>query len=79
MKPFPWLSLTLVLLALELPFTLLYVYRKRLVKWLCIKALASGHPERVRTFLCDARTQRLITSEQESAWLKEFGLEQQHG
>lgn len=75
MKPFPWGWLTLILAALDLAYTLLYLFRKRLAKWLCRRALARGKPERVVSFLSTARTQRLIKAEEELAWLKEFGLE----
>jgi hypothetical protein len=76
MKPFPWGLLTLVLLGIELVFTPPYLLRKRLARWLCRKALAKGKRSQVDCFLDLARTQRLIKPAEESAWRKEFGLEQ---
>ena len=77
MKPFPWGLLFLVLAALDLVWTLLYLFRKRLAKWLCRRALARGRQANVMNFLSDARTSRLIEPDEELAWLKEFGLESQ--
>lgn len=74
---FPWGLLTLILFILDLIWSGIYFSRKRLVKWLCRNALAHGKRANVESFLGLARTRRLIKSEEESQWRKEFGLEDQ--
>jgi len=72
---FPWGALALILLVLNLLWTGLSLFRKRLARWLCLRALARGKRSQVAAFLNDARTYRLIKPAEESAWRKEFGLE----
>jgi hypothetical protein len=77
MKSFPWGLLTLVLLALDLLLTGLYLLRKRLARRLCKQALAKGKREDVELFILRARSDGLINVSEESAWRKEFGLEEE--
>ena len=75
MKPFPWGLLTLVLLALDLLFTGLYLLRKRLARRMCKRALARGKRDEVALFILRTRSDGLISAAEEAAWRKEFGLE----
>ena len=75
MKPFPWGLLTLILLALDLLLLALYLFRKRLARWLCKRDVASGNREDASDWLFELRSKRMIKPDEEEAWRKEFGLE----
>jgi hypothetical protein len=74
-KPFPWSTLLIILASLDLLWTGLYLARKRLVFWLCKRAIGRGHGANVDIFLSSASSQHLIRPEEASAWRKIFGLE----
>jgi hypothetical protein len=76
MRPFPWGLLTLILAALDLLFTGLYLFRKRLARRICRMALAKGKRQKVATFLYLANLYRLVKQDELRAWCKEFGLEE---
>ena len=75
MKAFPWGWLSLGLLVLDLLLFGLHLANQHLAHWLLRRLLAGPHPEQAQVFLDEARTLHLITPEQESAFIKGFGLE----
>jgi len=76
MKPFPWGLLTLILFAVELVLTPLYLFRKRLARWFIRKAIAKGQRTKVASFIYLANLYRLVRRNEIQAWCKEFGLEE---
>jgi hypothetical protein len=76
MKYFPWGLITLVLFALDLLLTGVFLIRKPVIKRQCRRALARGNYQEVANLLHYAERQRLLKPAEYMAWLKEFGLEE---
>ena len=75
MSSFPWGQLALILLALDILLTGIFLIRKRLLKRLCQKTLAKGNPQEVARLMHMAEEQHLLKRKEYFAWLEEFGLE----
>jgi hypothetical protein len=76
MSSFPWGQLTLILLALDILFTVLFLLRKRILKRFIRRALDNGNNRGVAALLHFAEKERLIRPAEYRAWLKEFDLEE---
>jgi hypothetical protein len=75
MKAFPWLTLFYLLLAALLFWSVVWLLRKRIAKWICKRALTQGKRDQVNGFILQARSDGLIQPAEEADWRKEFGLE----